>query len=850
MMLALGVCLLAVGWLFLPPSRFPDPSIFYLCTVGAFLAFIFGKQRATAIIPRGWSSLPAAVLLVVVYFVWDDPTGVGALILAAGILVSSLVAGGRLVRRFTNALSTVGAVLLLQLAGSYLYYFVVGPRAHNAEPWASLLHAALNIMGINSGVTSAGIHLVLPDLLHQVAPTLNNMGIYFFLQVFIGILVLVALGRMRAGALWRSVLLMGLYMLVRYAALMVYDVSRPSQGTYWWPSVTAWTSIWVFLILRGRAFSPRVPPVNRPTAAAGRTGSWRKAAVLVGCTVIGVVAWTMVQAYVDSGKQKQGRLLIDEHHSEWEWTDMKFDTLWYGQQSTYNFYSGAEFWGKYYEMERGYSDFTLEYLSQYDVVCLKVPTRPYSAAEIAAVKQYVADGGGLILIGDHTNVFGHATFLNQIGEMFGLQVYPDIAYEVVTGDLNVYQMPQTLPHPVVQNFPLFFWGGQCTLRGDLGVRGVMVDLNIKTLPADYSERNFFPERVAHADYRFGPFFTVASCTYGKGRIICFTDSTLISNFFIFIPGKPELMLGLVEYANREERFPGWRKFLFIIGGFSLVVGLITAGSFGARGFTWMLAVGFTTFLVIAPRIEQANRENYRLPEPREPYKQLIFEGEYSRYFIPELRLANNQDKDFHTFYVWTQRVDVYPRKYYTFDKCLAEARKMGALMMIDPAHIPSAEQIERLKSYINDGGTFIVMDDPENGMVPTNSLLQEFGLEMDFINLVPPSTGSRIPESHIWNNAAPITGGTPLYTAPDGTPVVAEAAYGKGRVIAFGNSRVFERKTLGYTSMIPNAQQTAMSRFVYQLMDWIFGPPTAETAGEELPPTDEIKPAPETPSAG
>ena len=56
-MLALGVCLLAAGWLFLAPSRFPDPSVFYLCTAGAFLAFLFGKQKAAPIIPRGWSCL-------------------------------------------------------------------------------------------------------------------------------------------------------------------------------------------------------------------------------------------------------------------------------------------------------------------------------------------------------------------------------------------------------------------------------------------------------------------------------------------------------------------------------------------------------------------------------------------------------------------------------------------------------------------------------------------------------------------------------------------------------------------------------------------------------------------------
>ena len=845
MMQALAVCLLAAGWLFLHPSRFPDPSVFYLCVAGAFAAFAFARQRPAPIIPRGWSSLPAAVALIVMYLVWGNHSGFGALALAIGILLASAIGRGAVSQRFTDGLVSVGTVLLFQLGGSYLYYFVVGPRAHSADPFAQVLHAVLNLIGVPSGVTTAGIQLVFPDLLYQVAPSLNNMGLYFFLQVFIGVLALIGLGRMRIGAWWRAAVILFFYMLIRYAALMAYDISRNSQGTYWWPSITAWTSVWVFLFLRGAAFAPRPRPTNQSFEPAIDLGSWRKAALVVGCTALGIASWTLVQGYVDPGTKKQGRLLIDEQHSDWEWSDKKFDTLWYGQQSTYNFYSGAEFLGKHYQLDRGYSEFTPEFLAKYDVILLKTPTRSYSPPEVAAVREWVKNGGGLVLIGDHTNVFGHATFLNQIVGEFGLRVYPDIAYEAVTGDLNVYMMPHTLRHPVTQNLPLFFWGGQCTLRGDLGARGVMVDLNVKTLPADYSERNFFPERTAHADYRYGPFFTVACATYGNGRIIIFTDSTLISNFFIFIPGKPELMLAMVDFANREERFPGWRKFMLIIGGFALVVALLSARSFGARGATWMLAAGFGTFLIVAPAIEKANRKNYPLPEPLKPYKQLIFEGEYSRYFIPELRLANNEDKDLHTFFVWTQRVDVFPRKYYTFDKCLAEARKMGALIMIDPARAPTPQQTEQLKSYVSDGGTFILIDDPENGPRPTNEILAPFALSMDFAHPISPS--ALAPElaaaSPLWIGAAPIVGGQPLYSAPSGTPVAGVANYGRGRVIVYGNSRTFERKIMGYTAMVPNPQQAAISRFVYQLMDWIFNPTGAVAAPPEPPATQKTEPA-------
>jgi len=34
----------------------------------------------------------------------------------------------------------------------------------------------------------------------------------------------------------------------------------------------------------------------------------------------------------DPGIAKQGRVLIDEYYSNWEWTDRKLDTAWYGVQ--------------------------------------------------------------------------------------------------------------------------------------------------------------------------------------------------------------------------------------------------------------------------------------------------------------------------------------------------------------------------------------------------------------------------------------------------------------------------------------------------------------------------------------
>ena len=54
----------------------------------------------------------------------------------------------------------------------------------------------------------------------------------------------------------------------------------------------------------------------------------------------------------DLGRLKSGRIVIDEFHSNWEWTDRRFDTRWFGIQSVYNYYCFADYLNHFYSIER------------------------------------------------------------------------------------------------------------------------------------------------------------------------------------------------------------------------------------------------------------------------------------------------------------------------------------------------------------------------------------------------------------------------------------------------------------------------------------------------------------------
>jgi hypothetical protein len=87
--------------------------------------------------------------------------------------------------------------------------------------------------------------------------------------------------------------------------------------------------------------------------------------------------------------------------------------------------------------------------------------------------------------------------------------------------------------------------------------------------------------------------------------------------------------------------------------------------------------------------------------------------------------------------------------------------------------------------------------------------------------------------SLIWNGGGRVIGGKPLMDSPDESSVCSIVSHGKGQVIGFANSHIFERKTMGYTAMIPNPTQNAISQWEYRLMSYLNYPPVHAAAGDE-----------------
>jgi hypothetical protein len=533
---------------------------------------------------------------------------------------------------------------------------------------------------------------------------------------------------------------------------------------------------------------------------------------------ISIVLLVSSWAFHDPGIGKNGTILIDEKHSDWEWTTRKYDTEWYGRKSSYNYYCLAAFLDHYYRVRRNFDVITSEALSECDILLIKTPTAKFSAEEITAIRAFVRDGGGLFLIGDHTNVFGTSAYLNPVAEIFGLRFNYDATYDLKTGDLSVYERPRLIPHPIVQNLPPFLFGSSCTLKAPLSAEEVMLGYQLKAVELDYSQQHFFPENTNTPSMTFGVFLQCAGMKYGKGRVLAFTDSTVFSNFWIFMPGKAELLLGSINWLNRQNYLAdGMKSHLFIVGLFLLGTTILLATKiYGmAKSLFILLCSSILAIPISLLFFQYFNGHFYNTPEPHTKFTKICFELEHSNFSLPLVQLVRNSQQGYETFYVWTQRLGYVPKA----STSLQEATQEGDIVVvINPTKHFSNKDRMKVLEYVKQGGRLIILDGAFNKESTANEILSLFNLQISF--QTPKSSTFHDVSGHAiaaTQQAAVIVGGEPVLVTENKEPLLSVAKKGRGIVAVMADSRLFSDRMLGSTGIVPTPDQ----RKLYDLEFWL-----------------------------
>lgn len=616
------------------------------------------------------------------------------------------------------------------------FFFLLFSHFHRVDWLTSPILILLKITGVDCAVSQNQLFIGNFDKVFSFITGWDMLALFVFLQIMAGGIIAILFfsreidnGNRRSFSKTRTMisffLVLFVYMIFRYAAILFTFLNMEKANVFWRFDILFISFIPLPFLLKKfikckRAISFSLPPfvLNRKVFFISFLS------VLMSFSLIGF--W----GFHDPGIQKQGRILIDEGHSNWEWTTRKFDTQWYGKQSAYNYYCLANYLDHFYHVRQSDSAITENLLANTDILIIKTPTEPFTQNEIQAIKRFVSKGGGLFLIGDHTNVFGITTNLNPIARQFGLNFRYDGQYDI-SGELSVYHPPKILPHPVVQNIPVFLFETGCTIAAPLSSDCVMTGYGIKSIYLDYSRKNFFPANAFNEEtMEFGLFLQSAGTTFGKGRVLLFTDSTVWSNFSMFIPGKPELLLGCIEWLNRKNSVYYPVKWIFPVFGFIFLLCILILrlkwpliNLSGLPLFASLLTIALTI-----PFFEFLNRVQYAAPEPHTKYTQINFEYEHSSYELPIQHLVRNHRRSLSTFYTWIQRMGFVPKVCYKFSDALKDG---DALVIANPQKEFSESEVRHFTGFIKNGGKALIIADPQtNSISVVNRLLNNTDMQV------------------------------------------------------------------------------------------------------------------------
>ncbi len=313
-----------------------------------------------------------------------------------------------------------------------------------AFPAASALASiSLNAIGYQVAAERGMLLLNHPEGLVTIVPSMEKLAVRPLMLFWIAWVALQLLRNYR-GMMVSPIVVLSTTLLVgltRYIALVAAYVEHDGilSGGAGQSALDLFTSPWItcfFLVVAGLTAdrAGRLLAKGGETPAPARLPARR---IVNSAAVIGLLSagTGLAFCFVPPGTEKPGRILIDDRFCGiWEPTARQLDTEWYGDFPTYSFTSLAEWLGKWYSVDanttRPYDD---ELLSHYEVLIIKTPEEPIPDAEQAAIERFVRRGGGLLLVGDHTNLLGMGTHLNALSDKHGIRFRYDSVSDGVTG---------------------------------------------------------------------------------------------------------------------------------------------------------------------------------------------------------------------------------------------------------------------------------------------------------------------------------------------------------------------------------------------------------------------------------
>lgn len=817
----IGLALLSASWLFgLGYYHDPNGAIWAILILVGTGLLIGVDLRAPARI----ESIIATALLMPVLILVPWPWRAAVLLLVTGLLLCAAPIPRRWPGRVGQAVLAAGTILVLQAAGMLAYESVTARSHELPPPLAAMLCAIARAIGIPAALDGSTLALYSIRHTHRLGATWGLLLDPATFSFLVGGVTLICLQASRASISRSFARLLGLvggvalWLPVRAAILIAVHMHRALRTEYNEPLTLMgpfWNP-WVLLALLGGPVFLVWRFVHTPPTVVQTMGTPRRSRRIV-CVVLAFVGALLVTTgllWTPSGPRKQGRIRVDEHRSNWERTDRPYDPNWYGQESGYNYACIYDYASRFYDMDRLYDPIDANTLAECDVLVVKVPTARYTPEEVEHIERFVENGGGLLLIGEHTNVFNSGTYLNDIAARFDFGFRHDCLFDIDTPFEQLYR-PPLVPHPIVQHMPPMDFAVSCSIDPGTGSgRAAIRATGLRSLPADYHASNYYPQVEDRADARYGAFVQLWAMDHAAGRIAAFGDSTIFSNFSTFEPGKAELMLGMLEWLNHRAPSGNPQPVLIVLG-LLLAAGALIPGRRWPGGRIVLLSGVLLGVTSAGVAVRAMHRSAMPVPKALRPFTHVVIDRTVCDSPLSRSGFISGQADGFGIFERWILRLGCF-----TSRREGRDAFSGDLLVFLNPRREVDADFRRQLADYVGAGGKVLIVDSPANTASTANALLHPFGMQIVASPLPagPLQTPAGWPAGVPAQNAGQVEGGTPLIRIA-GRPVAATAEFGDGTVTAIGFGAQFADPGMGVTGeTIPDATMRNLYELQFQLL--------------------------------
>lgn len=433
---------------------------------------------------------------------------------------------------------------------------------------------------------------------------------------------------------------------------------------------------------------------------------------LAGLLVLLSVPWVQGTLTSKSAAPSEAglKVLVDDYKSaEWSSASKPLNRESATRDSVYGYSALVSYLGRWHEVSVNRTEaYTPGLLDDVDVLVLKPALRRFDPAEVKAIRNFVESGGGLWVLGDHTDLLGSSTALNEVIQGFGIELQKDACNQLSDGRTHHWRRSPWDGHWITRGLTRLDFLTSCSLKLGDGAKPVLVSGDAFSDPVDYSGESFFGDVRPDLSDEVGPIVVAASTERGKGRVVVFGDSTIFSSFCLTYGETERFALRCLAWLGRAG--PSGR-----VGGLGTLLWLSAQLLLFAAALVWRLdwplavtvgasALWITTLL--DPAAPGAKGEHATGSAPAMVFVEDL--GDYDLP-VPVLDYTGDDRKAFDTCFTWVHRLSAVPDV-----RPLDELQSSDVGVLVRPSNVEMASGWGAFQAHLHDGGVLVVLggEDP------------------------------------------------------------------------------------------------------------------------------------------